>query len=113
LTIPRHTLFEKRMTGDSSNTKRSPHFHTHPNGLVWRDLIEDYYTRFIEIWQTSKSIDEAHHRVLDTLDPGLSERTSFTGRAHYLKMMGVKLKDLKPHCIDWDAMNTFARSLEQ
>lgn len=101
------------MTGGGSDVKRSGHRnHTHPKGLVWRDLIEDYYTRFIEIWQTSQSLDEAHHRILDTLDPELSSRSMMTARAHYLGVMGVKLKELPSHCIDWEALDRFAQKLK-
>jgi hypothetical protein len=85
--------------------------HDHPQGLVWRDMIEDYYTRFIEIWQTSQSVDEAHHRILDTLDAEISTRTALHSRVNYLKVMGVQLRELPPHCIDWEAMSNFALSL--
>ncbi len=86
--------------------------HDHPTGLVSQDLIEDYYIRFIEIWQTSHSVDEAHHRILRTLDEDLTNRTALYGRTNYLKVMGVELKELPPHRIDWATLNNFAQSLK-
>jgi hypothetical protein len=86
--------------------------HDYPTGFVSQDLIEDYYIRFIEIWQTSHSVDEAHHRILDTLDESLTKRTALYSRANYLKVMGVELKELPPHKIDWTTLNNFAQSLK-
>jgi len=82
-------------------------------GLVHRDLIEDYYRRFIEIWQTSASLDEAHHRTIETLDPTLTDKKTMTSRMLYLKCRGVVLKELEPYCIDWLDMARFADSFKE
>ncbi len=85
--------------------------HTYPRGYVWQDKIEQYYKQFITIWQTSESIDEAHHRILDKLDPEIPSRAFLQGRARYLRMRGVNLKELSAHSIDWSVLDKYAQSI--
>ena len=85
--------------------------HTFPRGYVWQDKVEEYYKKFITIWQTSESIDEAHHRILDKLDPEIPSRAFLQGRAAYLRMRGVNLRELSAHSIDWSVLEDYAQSI--
>jgi hypothetical protein len=104
-------LTRGNMTG---NTPRNDNkSHGLPMGLTQRDKIEEYYRKFIEIWQTSESLDEAHHRILSELDPSLTYRRAMTSRAVFLKSFGVTLKELPSYIIDWESLAKYANSFAE
>ena len=93
-----------------NNPKNDNKSHGLPMGLTQRDKIEEYYRKFIEIWQTSDSLDEAHHRILSELDPTISYRRTMTHRAAFLKSFGIKLRELPSYVIDWEDLAKYADS---